>query len=155
VYKPCEYYASPSPERVLPEWATYGCGALAVVALVVVFAGGAYMAGGGFLDLMDLTLGMTMGELRGMYASDVTPALKSSLETEMTTMRKLLREQKIGVPAIQPVLETIRKTSGDKKLSRAEVERIIAAVKKANVQFRTEIPVRSPGRPAAGDSPAR
>jgi hypothetical protein len=132
IYRPADYYSSAAPERVLPEWATYGCGAAAVVALLVLFAGGAFLARGGFTQLMDMVFGMTMGEMRGMYTPEVTAAQKKGLESEIETLRKNLREEKVSVQRLQPVLEAIRKTTGDKKLDAKEAEHIVAAAKKAN-----------------------
>jgi|SRR6185436_6574779 len=132
VERPCDYYSSASPERVLPAWAPYGCGAAAVLILILVFAGGAFLSRGGFAQAMDLVFGMTMGEMRGMYTAEVTPAQKKALEEEIETMRRLLREEKISVQSLQPVLKTIQKGTGDQKLSAHEVESIVAVTKKVN-----------------------
>ena len=131
-YRPADYYSSASPERVLPAWASYGCGAASLLVLLLVFAGGAYLAGGGFTDLMDLALGMTLSEMRGMYTSDVTAAQKKELEREVEAMREKLRTQKLSVQRIQPVLEAIRKATGDEKLNANEVESITALTRKTN-----------------------
>jgi len=132
VERPCDYYSSASPERVLPAWAPYGCGAAALLILILIFAGGAFLAHGGFTEVMDLVFGMTMGEMRGMYTADVTAAQKQSLEREIETMRRLLREEKISVQSLQPMLKTIQKGTGDQKLTAGEVERIVAAARKLN-----------------------
>jgi len=130
--RPCDYYSSASPERVLPAWAPYGCGGAALLILILVFAGGAFLARGGFTQVMDLVFGMTMGEMRGMYTADVTPAQKKQLEDEIALMRKNLREEKISVQSLQPVLKTIQKGTGDQKLSGKELEEIVAVTKKVN-----------------------
>jgi len=131
-YRPADYYSSASPERVLPVWASYGCGAASLLVLLLVFAGGAYLAGGGFTDLMDLAFGMTLSEMRGMYTSDVTAAQKQELEREVEAMREKLRTQKLSVQRIQPVLEAIRKATTDEKLDGKEVQRITVLVRKIN-----------------------
>ena len=132
VERPCDYYSSASPERVLPAWAPYGCGAAALLILILVFAGGAFLSRGGFTQVMDLVFGMTMGEMRGMYTAEVTPAQKKALEDEIASMRKNLREEKISVQSLQPVLKTIQKATGDQKLSAKEIEGIVAATRKVN-----------------------
>ena len=128
---PAEYYSGPSPVAVLPRGVTFGCGAASVVALLLVFAGGAFMASGGLVQLMDLTLGMSMADLRGMFASDVTGAQKKELEDSIEQMRAGLRNGKVAVTDLQPVLELMRKGIADKKLSAAEVEGLAAAARKA------------------------
>lgn len=132
VYRPADYYSSASPERVLPQWASYGCGAASVAVLLIVFAGGAFLSHGGFVQLMDLVFGMTLGEMRGMYAADVTAQQKQALETEIETLRTNLRQEKVSVQKLQPVLETIRKATSDKKLDAKETEWIEAVAKRVN-----------------------
>ncbi len=129
---PAEYYSGPSPVAVLPRGLTFGCGAAALVALLLVFAGGAFMASGGLVQLMDLTLGMSMGDLRGMYASDVTAAQKKELEDSIEQLRGGLRDGKVSVAQLQPVLETMRNGIIDRKLTPAEVQTLSAAARKAS-----------------------
>jgi hypothetical protein len=130
---PADYYSGPSPRAVLPRGVTFGCGAASVVALILIFAGGAFMASGGMYQFMDLALGMTMSEARGMYSQDVTPAQKKELEDSMDALRKNLRAEKVSIANLDPVLQTIRKTTSDKKLQPSEVTAISAAARKANV----------------------
>ena len=128
---PAEYYSGPSPVAVLPRGVTFGCGAASIVALILVFAGGAFMAAGGLVQLLDLTLGMSMGDVRGMYTAEVTPAHKTELENAIEQLRVGLREKKVSVAQLQPVLETMRKGVSDKKLTANEVQAIAAAARGA------------------------
>lgn len=137
VYRPADYYSSAAPERVLPQWAPYGCGAASVLILLLVFAGGAYLSHGGFTEMMDLVFGMTMGEMRGMFAKEVTAAQKQALEREVETLRQNLRDQKVSVQKLQPLLEAIRKATGDKSVDAREVERITALAKQINAKQST------------------
>ena len=127
---PAEYYASATPAPVLPRWAAYGCGAAAVLVLIVVFAGGLWLNSGGFAQLMDFTFAMSLGEMRGMYTPEVTPEQKDAMEREIETMRANVREKGISAGAMQPVLQTIQKAIKDEKLTPAEVDEITAAAKK-------------------------
>jgi hypothetical protein len=129
---PADYYSGPSPRAVLPRGVTFGCGAASVVAMILIFAGGAFMSSGGMFQFMDLALGMTMSEVRGMYDQDVTPAQKKELEDSVEALRKNLREEKVSIANLDPVLKAIRKSSSDKKLQPAEVTAISAAARKAN-----------------------
>lgn len=128
---PSDYYSSATPEPILPQWAAYGCGAAAVVVLVIVFAGGAFLGGGGLHQFMDFALGMSLGEMRGMYTSEVTAAQKETLDKEMEAMRAGLRDKTIAVKSIQPVLQTMQKAVKDEKMTPSEVEQLTAAVRKA------------------------
>lgn len=128
---PADYYSGPSPVAVLPRGVTFGCGAAAVVVLILVFAGGAFMASGGLVQLMDFTFGMSMADLRGMYTSDVTSAQKTELESAIEQLRAGLRDGKVSVTQLQPVLETMRKGVSDKKMRPAEVGALAASARKA------------------------
>jgi len=129
---PADYYSSATPRPVLPQWATFGCGAAAVVVLIIVFAGGLFLGGGGLAQLMDFAMGMSLGEMRGMYTPDVTAAQKETLDREMEAMRVGLREKAIVVKDIQPVLQTMQKSIRDEKMTPAEVDQLTAVVRKAN-----------------------
>ncbi|MGZ5443066.1 MAG: hypothetical protein ACXW5U_13180 [Thermoanaerobaculia bacterium] len=128
---PAEYYSGPSRPAVLPRGVTFGCGAASVVMLILIFAGGAFMASGGLVQLMDFTFGMSMADVRGMYTAEVTDAKKKELEDAIERLRGGLREGRVSVTQLQPVLETMRKGIGDKKLTPAEVDALTAAARKA------------------------
>ena len=127
---PADYYAGPTPEAVLPRWTAYGCGAVSVLILIVVFAGGVYLSGGGMAQLMDFSFGMTLGEMRGMYTPEVTKAQKDTLEKEIEAMRANVRDGKTSVNSLQPVLQSIQKAIKDEKLTPAEVDQLTAATRK-------------------------
>ena len=118
---PADYYSGPVGAPVLPRWAPFGCGAAAVVVLIIVFAGGAFLSSGGFLDLMDFVIGMTASEMKGYYAADVSTEQKKSLDDEVVLLRKNLREEKVSVVQLQPFLERLQNASSDKKITVEEV----------------------------------
>lgn len=129
---PAEYYAGPTPKGVLPRWVSFGCGAASLVVLLLVFLGGAWLSSGGFTKFLDFAFGMSLGEMRGMYASEVTDAQKKTLETEVETMRAAVRNGDIATKNLQSVLQTMQKAMGDDKLTAAEVQSITEATRKAN-----------------------
>ncbi len=116
---------------MLPRGVTFGCGAASIVALLLLAGAGAWMASGGIVDFMDLVFGMSMGEVRGMYTAEVTPAQKKELESAVEAMRENLRTGKIPVSSLDPVLQTMRKGIADKKMQPAEVDAMIVAARKA------------------------
>lgn len=135
---PSDYYSTATPEAKLPSWATYGCGGGAALMIVLIFAGGAYLAGGGFSDFMDLAIGMSVSEAKGMYASDVSAGRKQSLDAEVTAMRKNLRDGKLSVQRLQPFLDVMRKVTSDSKVTGAEAAMLEETAKKANGSARVK-----------------
>lgn len=129
---PADYYSAPASEPIVPVWAVRGCGGAALLALVLLFAGGAFLASGGFVDLMDLVLGMSVGEMKGMYGADVTAGQKAALESEIETMREGLRSGRVSVAALQPFLETLRTASGDSRITAEEAGRLRDAARTIN-----------------------
>ncbi|HUR80162.1 MAG TPA: hypothetical protein VM733_05325 [Thermoanaerobaculia bacterium] len=129
--RPADYYSGPSPQAVLPRGVTFGCGAASVLALILIALGGAWMASGGIVDVMDMAFGMSMGEVRGMIASDVSAADKKALEDAVEAMRGRLRNGAMPVAALNPVMETMRKGISDKKMTVEEVHALTAAARKA------------------------
>jgi hypothetical protein len=128
---PAEYYSSATPPPVLPRAVSYGCGALSVLVLAAVFAAGAWMSRGGFVQVLDLTLGMTLGQMRGMYTSEVTAADKQSLEREIEAMRAKMREGAVPLPRLQTFLQTLQKSMKDEKIDPAEVRQLTATAQNA------------------------
>lgn len=129
---PAEYYSSATPNPILPAWVKFGCGGLSLFALLVIFAGGAWLASGGMTDFMDLVFGMSMGEMRPMYTKDVADADKSALDHEIETLRANLRNHKVSIQQLDPVLQAMRRATSDAKVTPAEIEEITAAAKKIN-----------------------
>lgn len=129
---PADYYSGPSPRAVLPRGVTFGCGAAALAALLLVFAGGAWVAAGGIIHIMDFAMGMNMGEIRGFFTAEVTDAQKKELEEAIESLRENLRNESVPVANVQPVAEIMRKAVIDRKVTPAEVNALSAAARKAN-----------------------
>jgi hypothetical protein len=130
--RPADYYSAPSPVGVLPRGITFGCAAAALVVLIIVFGGGVWMSSGGIVTFMDFALGMSMGEVRGFYTSDVTGAQQKELDDAMETLRANLRTGKVPVTALDPVLQTMRKGIADEKMHAAEVKALAEAARRAS-----------------------
>jgi len=129
---PADYYSSPTPAPRAPKGLVFGCGAASLVALLGVFAGGAFLSGGGMYTLMDFVISTTRGEMRGQYTADVTAAQKDALDEELDTLLENLRAKKIAITSLDPTLQAMRGASIDQKLTHDEVDAIVAAAKKAN-----------------------
>lgn len=129
---PADYYSSATPNPVLPQWAPFGCGAASLLVLILVFTGGALMSSGAFFDFMDFAIGMSVSEMKGQYAAEVTESQRKSLDAEIETMRKNLREQKVSMQNLQPFLQELRTVSSDRKVTSAEAATLEALVRKIN-----------------------
>jgi hypothetical protein len=130
--RPCDYYASPTPETAFPKGVTYGCAAASALVLILVFVGGAFLSSGGFGEVLDLALGMSLGEMRGLYAGEVTPARKKSLDAEVAKMRQNLRDERVSAAALQPFLEELREAISDRRVTAAEAEQLEERARKIN-----------------------
>lgn len=130
--RPADYYSAPSPVGVLPRGITFGCGAAALVVLIIVGGGGAWMASGGIVTVMDFALGMSMGEVRGFYTGDVTGAHQKELDDAMEALRVNLRSGRVPVTALDPVLQTMRRSIADETMHPAEVQALAEAARKAS-----------------------
>jgi hypothetical protein len=129
---PADYYSSATPLSKLPAWAIQGCGAASVLFILLVFAGGSWLAGGGFLDFMDMALGMSVAEMKGMYAADVPQPLKQSLDKEIETMRAHLREKRVALTRMKPFLDMLNRSISDRKVSTGEARELERIAKFVN-----------------------
>jgi len=129
---PADYYSSATPKPVLPQWAPFGCGAAAVVVLILVFAGGAMLSSDSFMDFMDFAIGMSVSEMKGQFAKDVSAAQKKTLDDEIEQMRKHLRDQKISIQTMQPFLQRLRDVTSDSKVTAEEAASLQAVARKIN-----------------------
>ncbi len=130
--RPADYYSSPAPAPVLPRAAVFGCGAASIGVLLMIFIGGALLSGGGFATFMDFTVGMSLGEMRGAYAADVTEPRRKSLEAEIEKMRANVRTEKVPVTALQPFMNQLRSTVADRRLTSEEAARLEETARKIN-----------------------
>ncbi len=121
---PSDYYRAPLSEvrPVFPKWAPYGCGSAAGVFLILLFAAGALVSGERFASLLDLMLGTTMGELRGMMAKDIPAVQKAQFENEVKTMREKLRNGEVSITRVQPFLKEMQKSVRDEKVTSEELK---------------------------------
>lgn len=131
-WRPADYYSAPPRPASLPRWLTFGCGGLAVLALLILFIGGALLSTSAINQFMDMALGMTLGEVRGMYAADLPAAQKKAFEDEVERTREGLRTGAVSVRNLDPLMQSIRAASADEKIELAELEQMHTAAKKIN-----------------------
>jgi hypothetical protein len=115
---------------------------MAFLILIIVFAGGAFLASGGFVDLVDFAIGMSVSEMKGQYAPEVSAAQKKTLEGEADLLRKNLREQKITIVVMQPFFEHLREVSSDQKVTAQEAQSLTEIARKVNASAKAKTPKR-------------
>ena len=131
---PADYYAAPLSEvrPVFPRWVPYGCGAAAAAFFLLLIAAGAALSGERVRGLLDLMMGVTLGQMKPMYQAGITDAQKAAFEAEVETMRENLRTAKISVSNVQPFFQALQKSVGDEKVTAEELAALTEAAKKAS-----------------------
>lgn len=110
----------------------FGCGSAAVVLLVLVFLTGIALSRGGMGSLLDPILSSIQDEVEKMFTKDVTAAEKAQFEAQMKELRDEVRQNRLSIDRLQPVLRTIREVSSDQRVTPAETEELIRALEQAN-----------------------
>ena len=123
---PADYYGAPLSEvtPIFPRWVPYGCGTVSAVILLLLFAAGAMLTGPRLRDFMDFVIGTTLGEVRSIYASDVTKDAKDRFESEVERMRTALRDGKMPVSNLPPFMRSMQSSIADKRVTADEVQRM-------------------------------
>jgi len=131
---PAEYYSSPASEirPLFPRGMRIGCGIASAAFLVLLFAGGAWLSGGGAGRMMAFALQLIQIDLGSMYAKDVGAEEKKSLDDELTALQRNVKEGNVPVSRVQGVMTTLRPAVSDKKLTREEVRQLVKAARAAN-----------------------
>ncbi len=131
---PADYYgASPYEVRpIFPRWVPVGCGIAAAALLLVAFAVGAIVAHTGVGNLMDLLLGSMQNEIQPMYAREMSPAQRASLDSEFGRLRANVRDEKLSIARLDPVISAVREASADHTISAAEAVKMTGAMKALN-----------------------
>jgi len=136
--RPADYYSSPPGEKrpLFPHWVPFGCGAAAIALLLIVFLGGVFVAHGGMGQLFDMMFGSMQGEIDHMFTKDVTPAQKQAFDSEMKTMRGAVRENRLPVDRLQPLLRDFRDAVSDEHVTPAEAQKLTNEMHALNTSHR-------------------
>ena len=110
----------------------YGCGTAAIVLLITVFVGGVFAARGGMGQLFDFMFGSMQGEIDKMFTKDVTPAQKAAFDDEMKSMRDLVRQNRLPIDRLQPLLRTMRDVTSDERVTPAEADQLTKEMHEIN-----------------------
>jgi hypothetical protein len=132
--RPADYYSTPlgDAKPLFPHWVPYGCGTAAIVLLIAVFVGGVFAARGGMGQLFDFMFGSMQGEIDKMFTKDVTPAQKAAFDNEMKSMRDLVRQNRLPIDRLQPLLRTMRDVTSDEHVTPAEADQLTKEMHEIN-----------------------
>ena len=130
---PAAYYSAPLSEvkPIFPAWVPWGCGSAAALFLLLMFAGSAALTGPRLGALLDFVLNVSVGEMKGMYTSDVSRAQQDAFDAELKRMREQLRDGTISVQKVQPFLQAMQQTVGDEKVTPEELENLTKIVRES------------------------
>jgi hypothetical protein len=131
---PAEYYSAPPGDRrpLFAPWATTGCGSVAVLILLLLFAAGYLATHGGAMWLMTRFVSSSRKDIAAMYAKDVTASQKSDFDRGMAALQTNLGAKRVGLEALQPVLRDMRDAVLDEKVTSDEVKKLVTDLQTAN-----------------------
>ena len=109
---------------IFPRWVPYGCGSLAIVVLIVVFLAGIFAARGGMGQLFDFMFGSMQGEITKIFTKDVQPAQRAAFDREMKAMREAVRQNRVKIDKLQPLMRDIRDAISDERVTPAETDKL-------------------------------
>ena len=89
---------------------------------------------------MDYIVGSSLGELKGMYAKDVTADERARFDLEVKQLRENLRSGKVSMQNFQPFLKAMQTAIADKKVTGDEVERLTKTAHEARLKGTAKTP---------------
>lgn len=130
---PADYYSSPpSQQRMVPRGLTFGCGAVALLILVLMFAGGAFVNGGGGTRLVRGFFTRIQTELLQQCGKDVKPQQKTAFAAEYSAMQDRITAGKVKSDDLLDVFKSIRDDSEDGVVTSAELEQLTGKIHAIN-----------------------
>ncbi len=84
-------------------------------------------------ELFDLMFATMQGEIDKMFTKDVKPADRSAFDAEMKTMRESVRQNRLSMERLQPLLRTLREVVSDERVTPEETQRMIREIHAINV----------------------
>ena len=130
---PADYYSEPvSQRRIFPRWVTLGCGTVALVILIVLFAGGAWINSGGAPRLVHWFFGTMQSELFAACDRDVRSEQKTGFAAEMSALQERIIAGKANSDRVVEFLQAMRDDQADGHVSSAELEQLTKKLHEAN-----------------------
>ncbi len=83
-------------------------------------------------EAFDLMFATMQGEIDKLFTKDVKPAEKIAFDAEMKAMRESVRQNRISVDRLQPVLRTLRDVVSDERVTPAETQQLTEEIRELN-----------------------
>jgi hypothetical protein len=140
--RPADYYSSPVGDArpLFPRWVPYGCGSAAIVVLLIVFGLGIAAQRGLMGEMFELMFASMQGEIDKMFTPDVKPADKAAFDAEMKKMREAVRQNRMSMDRLQPLLRAMRDVVSDERVTAPETARLIQELRKVNTDGPKPVP---------------
>jgi len=133
---PSDYYASQAPppagRKGCPKWLLTGCGLGGCLMLIIIFVGGAFFMKSGMPKILDYAFSKVETEVSSLAAPEVTIEQKDALREEIILFRTNIREDRIQITDVQPVLKKLQNATSDQRLTPAEFDELTADLRGMN-----------------------
>ena len=83
-------------------------------------------------ELFELMFASMQGEIDKIFTGDGKPAEKTAFDAEMKSLRDSVRQNRVPIDHLQPLLRAMREVSEDEKVNSAETERLIRELRDVN-----------------------
>jgi len=84
-------------------------------------------------QLIEFMFASMQGEIDKMFTREVKPPEKAAFDAEMKTMRESVRQNRLPLDRLQPLLRSLREVTMDEKVTPAEAERLTKEIHEINV----------------------
>ena len=124
--RPADYYSSPVQEvrPIFPRWVPFGCGTAAILLIILLVGIAAAASSGAFAGLFDYMFASMQSEVDKMMTPDVKPPQKAAFDAEMKAMRAGVRDRRLKMDTLQPLMRTMRDVVADERVTPAEVDQL-------------------------------
>src|SRR5690242_7414920 len=130
---PADYYSSPERNRrIVPRGVTLGCGTAALIILILMFMGGAFINGGGGTRLVQKFFGQLQGELLSQCSKDVRPEQKTTFAAEFSQLQQRVGRGKVKSDDLLEMFRMIRDDSQDGVVTPAELDALTKKIHAMN-----------------------
>ena len=132
--RPADYYSSPVHEvkPIFPRWVPFGCGTAAIVLIILLVGIATAVSSGAFAGAFDFMFASMQSEVDKMMTADVKPPQKAAFDSEMKTMRAAVRDRRLKIDALQPLMRTMRDVVTDERVTPAEVDQLTREIHALN-----------------------
>ena len=83
-------------------------------------------------ELFAFMFATTQSEIDKAFTKDVKPADREAFDAEMKTMRDSVRQNRVTVERLQPLLKTLREVISDERVTPAETQKLTNEIREIN-----------------------